>query len=703
MDRVPIRRSDKGPVASPEDELSRPDDELWAATVPPSLYDVFVRGQRYVQRFFASRTEDPAHGTITIAGERYILVRAASMSVEFFDLVASLYRDKGKDAAYSVAKNILYDLAHSIGCADAKVFQARMGVTDPVERVSAGPVHFALSGWAHVVTYEESNPVASEDHYAFYDHVNSFEADAWIKRGTRADAPVCVMGAGYSSGWCEECFGVSLVAVEVECRAMGDPRCRFLMASPKQIEGRIADYMARSKRERSATAWKGPSPSRAIEIPEFFQRKRMEDALRASYEELEARVRERTEALERANAALQEEMAERQRAAEERRRLEAQMRETQKLESLGVLAGGIAHDFNNLLVGILGNAGLALSEVGEGTRLRECIRDIEAGAVRASDLVRQMLVYAGKGRLVVERVELSRLVQEMAHLLAAAISKKAAFCFEPAEPGPVVEGDATQLRQVVMNLLTNASDALGDSPGEIRVRTGTYFHDGETLISYSNEPIASGQYGYIEVSDTGGGMDQETLGRIFDPFFTTKPTGHGLGLASVLGIVRAHRGAIQVKSAPSKGSTFRVLIPLWTSSAPAACASSLAMGEMPRLRGTVLVADDELLARDVVRRVLEACGLRVVVASDGEEAILAYEQRRGEIDLAILDLTMPKKSGVEAFAVMRELSPRLKAILTSGFARGDSAEGYERLGFASFVAKPYRVEELIEQVCRALR
>ena len=251
--------------------------QLTAASVPEPIQPLFLRAQQYVAAYFADRVEDPRQSTITISGERYILVRAASMSVEFFDLVTSLYRDKGPIEARSVANNLLFDLAHAIGKADAKAFHTRMGVTDPIEKLSAGPIHFAYSGWAFVDIFPQSSPSPDENYFLIYDHPFSFEADSWIKRGRKVDFPVCIMNAGYSSGWCEESFGLPLVATEVACTARGDRACRFIMAPPSRIEGYVARYFENAKRAASRTNDAVPA-----EIPEFFKRRRMEDALRTS-------------------------------------------------------------------------------------------------------------------------------------------------------------------------------------------------------------------------------------------------------------------------------------------------------------------------------------------------------------------------------------------------------------------------------------
>ena len=267
--------------------------ELSTVKVPKPFEAPFLRAQEYVARYFSDRVEQPATATISIAGERYVLLRAASLSVEFVEMVMRLYQDKGPEQARSVASNLLFDLAHAIGHADALSFQKKMGVHDPIDNLSAGPIHFAFSGWAFVDISPESQPSPDENYFLLYDHPYSFESHSWLAKGKRSEVPVCVMNAGYSSGWCEASFGLPLVAVEIECMAAGGQHCRFIMAPPSRIE----EHLARYQREHAATPGTGDSGQAGV-IPEFFQRKRMEDELRAANEQLEQRVRARTEELE---------------------------------------------------------------------------------------------------------------------------------------------------------------------------------------------------------------------------------------------------------------------------------------------------------------------------------------------------------------------------------------------------------------------
>jgi len=387
----------------------------------------------------------------------------------------------------------------------------------------------------------------------------------------------------------------------------------------------------------------------------------------------------------------------------ERRALEAKVQHAQKLESLGVLAGGIAHDFNNLLVGILGNASLALMDLEEDSPLREVIADIETTALRAADLTKQMLAYSGKGRFIVRAVDLNALVREMAQLLQTVISKRAVLRFELAADLPLVEADATQVRQVVMNLITNASDAIGSDAGAITLRTGVRSASRATRASsYGDDALPDGLYAFIEVEDTGCGMDAETMGRIFDPFFSTKFTGRGLGLAATLGIVRGHQGTIDVASAPTRGTTFTVLLP-FTGNPEAAVRETIAP-RRERFRGTgaVLVVDDDETVRSVAQIMLERSGFTVLTARDGHEGVAMFDDGRAQISLVLLDLTMPTLDGEEAFRAMRRLRPDARVVLMSGYSSQELAARYAAEGLAGFVQKPFRLEELEACLTRVL-
>lgn len=400
-------------------------------------------------------------------------------------------------------------------------------------------------------------------------------------------------------------------------------------------------------------------------------------------------------------------IAERKRAEEERMRLEAQIQHTQKLESLGVLAGGIAHDFNNLLVGILGNAGLALTRIEEDAPARAFVKKIEATAQRAAELTNQMLAYAGKGTFVVRPVHLPTLAREMSELLAASIAKTAMLRYDFEPDLPLIRGDIAQLHQVVMNLVTNASDAIGDRPGTITIRAYTASLDEERLAkTYLHDNIKPGQFVCLEVLDTGCGVDQETMSRIFDPFFSTKFAGRGLGLAAVLGIVRGHNGAISLESEPGKGTSFKVFFPAVprTITAEDASVASTPAEEMRSWRGTglVLIVDDEKQVRDVAKAILEHRGFRTLLATDGREALNLFVEHRHELALVLLDLTMPELDGKDVLEQIRRMRPDVPVILSSGYTKQDAIEPGSEHRSVAFIQKPYLPEDLVRTVRDAL-
>jgi two-component system, cell cycle sensor histidine kinase and response regulator CckA len=390
-------------------------------------------------------------------------------------------------------------------------------------------------------------------------------------------------------------------------------------------------------------------------------------------------------------------VTDRKRAEEERRLLEAKMRDAQKLESLGVLAGGIAHDFNNLLMGILGNANLARLELAAESPALMTVSDIETAALRAAELTKQMLAYSGKGRFVIQRLDLSAVVREMTSLLGSVVSKKATLRLDLGPSLPPIEADASQIRQVVMNLLTNASDALRDEPGLITITTGEVVADREYLTSsFADEELPEGRYVYLEVSDTGCGMDEATKGRIFDPFFTTQFTGRGLGLAAVLGIVRGHQGTIRVYSEVGRGTTFKLLFPAAEAAVEPAGEQSDPSANAWSGSGLILLVDDEETVRVVARRMLERLGFRVALASNGRVALRVLEARATEVTAVLLDMMMPEMSGEETFREIRRRYPSLPIVLSSGYNEPDATARFVGRGLAGFIQKPYRVEELRE-------
>jgi two-component system CheB/CheR fusion protein len=383
---------------------------------------------------------------------------------------------------------------------------------------------------------------------------------------------------------------------------------------------------------------------------------------------------------------------------QERRELEGRVLHSQKLESLGVLAGGIAHDFNNLLTGVLGSAGLALELLPENEPVRQLIKHIERAGQRAADLTRQMLAYSGKGRFEVTAVNLPELVQDIAELIRASVSKKVALEFDFPEDPPFIEADATQLRQVVMNLIMNAAEATGDTGESVTLRIGDIDADSALLAKVQHAgDLPTGLYVYLEVADTGCGMNAETQAKMFDPFFTTKFTGRGLGLAAVQGIVRGHRGAIQVRSAPGQGTCFRVLFPA-SKQPPVHRAAKEPTSAKPCRTGTVLVVDDEELVRTAAQQILEHGGFTVLTADGGHAAIRVFNEHCARIDAVLLDLTMPDLNGEKVYQEMLKTRPDVPVVVLSGYSEEHVAERFAGIGPVEFLAKPHKAADLIAKV-----
>ncbi len=394
--------------------------------------------------------------------------------------------------------------------------------------------------------------------------------------------------------------------------------------------------------------------------------------------------------------AIHRDITKRRRAEEERFKMEQQLLHTQKLESLGVLAGGIAHDFNNILTAIIGNADLALMRINRESPAVENLHRIEQAASRAADLAKQMLAYSGRGKFVLENLEMNRLLEEMLHMLEVSISKKVVLRFNLHQPLPTVEADATQLRQVIMNLIINASEAIGDKSGVIAITTGCMDCDESYLKDvWLDENLSDGLYVYLEIADSGCGMDRETLARIFDPFFTTKFTGRGLGMAAVLGIVRGHKGAIKVYSEPGKGTSFKILLP--ASSRPEEIFNVEAQKDDWLGCGTVLLVDDEETVRGIGAEMLKELGFKVITANDGREALEIFKATP-EICLVILDLTMPHMDGEECFRELRRHKPDIKVIMSSGYNEQEVTQRFVGKGLAGFIQKPYKFSTLRDNI-----
>jgi two-component system cell cycle sensor histidine kinase/response regulator CckA len=405
--------------------------------------------------------------------------------------------------------------------------------------------------------------------------------------------------------------------------------------------------------------------------------------------------------------AVSNDITDRKRAEQAKLEMERQLLHAQKMDSLGALAGGIAHDFNNLLAVIMSNVELAISDLPTTSPAQNSLTNALLAGKRAAELTRQMLAYSGRGRFVTAQVELTNLVRGMGDLLKVSIAKSVRLEFNLASELPLIHADAAQIQQVLMNLVTNASEAIGEKPGVVTVSTSVRECDASYLSETrtSNKP-RPGPFVILEVSDTGCGMDDTVRAKLFDPFFTTKFVGRGLGMSAVLGIVQGHHGAIMVSSKPRKGAVISVVLPAIPkpSNAPASAPLPFTTGKIPGspLAGTVLVADDEPQVLSLMELLLKRLGLHVLTAEDGEQAVEVFREHADEIKFVLLDLTMPKMNGREALDEIRKIRSDVKVVLTSGYESEELSGRYREHGFDAFIQKPCDLEtfkKIVQQMC----
>ncbi len=395
-------------------------------------------------------------------------------------------------------------------------------------------------------------------------------------------------------------------------------------------------------------------------------------------------------------------VTERNQAEQQARQMESSLRQAQRMESLGLLAGGIAHDFNNLLVGVLGSIDLAMFGLPPGHGACEELEHAQDAATQCAELCRQLLAYSGKGHFVIESFSLPALVEEMSRLLKASIRKSHTIVRKVDEEVPYVAGDVVQFRQILMNLITNASEAMGEAVGEISISIAAIDATPEQLVgAYGGEDLQPGVYVSLEVSDTGRGMTRETVERIFDPFYTTKFTGHGLGLAAVVGIVRGHGGGIWVDSEPGQGTTFRLLFP--PAEGPVGSRPVVRKRVIePAKTATILIVDDDMQVQAIAKQMLERMGYEVLTADDGDDALECYAKEQDKISVVLLDMTMPNRDGKATLAALEQMDPLVRVVMTSGYNEHTIQQQLANDEPVAFVQKPFRLSELDAAIRTAL-
>lgn len=387
----------------------------------------------------------------------------------------------------------------------------------------------------------------------------------------------------------------------------------------------------------------------------------------------------------------------------ERKQAERVLLQAHKMESLGVLAGGVAHDFNNLLVAILGQASLALVKSPKDGAANQHLEKAIKAAEQAADLTRQLLAYSGRGQFSRQPLRLNELIQNNQQLLGASIPKEIHVQLDLDPSLPYIEADPSQMQQVVMNLILNAAEAIGNQAGSVTLRTGT-----QTITAadsyywrHTGAPLPPGRYVLLEVSDTGCGIEPAKISAVFEPFFTTKPNGRGLGLAAILGVVRGHDGGLHLESKPGYGTTFKLLFPV-SQHEPPVISEVTAVATPTENPGKVLVIDDESYVHDLVIDTLALEDIEVLAALGGMDGVQLYQEHQDEIGLVLLDLSMPDMSGADVFQNIRAINPAVKVVLTSGFDKEDVMRRTEWQGLTDFLQKPYNLSTLIDTVQRNL-
>ncbi|MCK5861531.1 MAG: response regulator [Candidatus Hydrogenedentes bacterium] len=392
----------------------------------------------------------------------------------------------------------------------------------------------------------------------------------------------------------------------------------------------------------------------------------------------------------------------RKRSETERSKIDKQLAHTHKLESLSTLAGGIAHDFNNLLVAILGHADLVAQDTESGTATYQSVNAIIQASQRAATLTQQMLAYSGKGNFMVESVDFSTLANSFVPFFETMFPGQYRFSYVLSEELPAVCADIQQLKQMLTNLVVNAVESYGNGTGEIIIRTGMrYCNDAFTENSYCNDHQPAGDYAYVEVTDYGCGMSEEALDCLCDPFFSTKFIGRGLGMSTVLGIVRGHKGLIHVRSVVGKGTTVQILFPPFASKKKHSAIEKRAPKHISSRH--ILLVDDEIMVRKVAQKMLERAGFTVLVARGGLEAVQQVEQHGDKIACILLDLTMPVMDGAETLEAIRKKNWDIPVILSSGYGEEEATSRLRNHHIAAFLSKPYKSSTLAKTLRNVLQ
>jgi CheY-like chemotaxis protein/nitrogen-specific signal transduction histidine kinase/predicted hydrocarbon binding protein len=643
-------------VAALEQELARLREKEFATEqstvkVFPEVAPLFEAAEKTVGAYFDQMQVDPSKASIEIAGQRYVLLRASSLSVDFIQVVQQLYADKGPEEAFDIGRNFLFDIAHVIGMEDAANFHETMDLTDPIAKLSAGPVHFAYSGWAFVELLSDSNPSPDEDFYLHYRHPYSFEAEAWINAGKSSEKPVCIMNSGYSSGWCEKSFGMELTAVEVSCRACGDEYCSFIMAPPHKIEEHLQKYSSNEKK-RSYSEYS---------IPTFFNRKKVEEQIQIAKEKAES----------------------------------SDLAKSQFLANM-------SHEIRTPLNTIMGYADILTKEL-QDEELKEYIQNIQYSSQHLLSIINDILdlskIEAGQLMLHEGPCDLMLMMKKMEDAGQSLLREGKKVELEWAideNIHPIIQTDRIKLQQILFNLLSNAIKFTEFGS----IQWGCTFK-GEKLLFY--------------MKDTGIGIPEEKAELIFEMFqqvdssVSRKFGGTGLGLTITKRLVELLEGEIWMESQVGKGSTFYFSLPYKIAKQDLKELRSKANFENSEhpTGYRILLAEDNLMNQKMTAFILRKAGYEVLLADNGKEALTIYEEQANNIDLILMDIQMPIMDGFDAVKAIREKELNMLSYipiiaLTAHAMKGDMEHCLE-VGCNAYLTKPIKATELHQKIQQLIK